>query len=754
MLYKYDYTANIIIFQAKKVSESAKKSFCIFHFLFSCDIIFPEVKEMDKRIFDLVEKSKKEDLTETSNTVEYDPFDLALPEAVLNAKRITEYILAQPVFLTDTNRFTGLLRLRGMGVPGDIFSRADHAHFNEAASHLYCRYPENLVTFEWQHSAANYERILKFGIKKCLNDIECAKELYKYDKDKYAFEEAMEIVCRGAVKWSNKCAQKHFDAAKSCTDPVRKAELEKLANAASKVPYEPATSFYEGLQTVIFCFNFLPDSIGTLDRYMYDLYRHDIDNNIITRDEAKSLLQEIFIYISNHTPPQAVARTDFSAECHFAIGGYNENGEDGFTDLSRLIVEALMELDTRRPSISLRRTNKTPFEVLRFMLDAERNDKNKRIAFANDEPRIKALENIIGIPHSEAIKYTMVGCNEPSLPGTLWKGGMTCNIVRSLTNTLKNRKAEVCAAETYEAFEKIFDEELLNDIELILEYEKKFNAIREKDINVLSCFLLDGCIESGLSATQGGCKIKLGGFNAMGLTCLIDSLTVIKQFVFDEKKVSMETLITALENNWNGYGDLRSEIIKHAKFFGNAEEISDTIARKISEKLYDILSVRRYAHGERIIIGTLAGYNPHYASFGKLTTATPDGRFDGDAFMVGTGQANGKDRNGLAALMHSIAQSDPTHIFCGPVVCNMRIEETVIRNDEQFEKFCHMVETYFRSGGIQVQLNYVSKEELLAARATPQEYGSLKVRVSGFSATYVNLDERIQDDILRRTITK
>jgi len=131
--------------------------------------------------------------------------------------------------------------------------------------------------------------------------------------------------------------------------------------------------------------------------------------------------------------------------------------------------------------------------------------------------------------------------------------------------------------------------------------------------------------------------------------------------------------------------------------------------------------------------------------------ATPDGRRKGDSVKFGRGQSEGKDRKGLAALLNSIAKADPTGIGCGSTVTNITIDEQLVKNDANFEKTVDMLEAYFLSGGVHFQLTYVSKEDLLAAKDCPEEYGHLRVRVSGFSDYFVRLSEEIQDDVIART---
>ena len=155
--------------------------------------------------------------------------------------------------------------------------------------------------------------------------------------------------------------------------------------------------------------------------------------------------------------------------------------------------------------------------------------------------------------------------------------------------------------------------------------------------------------------------------------------------------------------------------------------------------------------GYQWLIGDLLGYHEHHKWFGENTKATPDGRYSGDMLKFGLGQSEGRDRNGLTALLNSIAKIDPNSIGCGSTVTNIYIDEQLIKNDKNFEKTVDMFETYFKNGGVHFQLNYVSKEDLLAAKETPNEYKHLRVRVSGFSDYFVKLNEGLQDDIIART---
>lgn len=709
---------------------------------------------MNQRIAEMAAWSRNHDIRPQPVKTEYDPRDILYPEPVMIARRLKKYILNQEVQLTPHDRMTGVLTFDG-SVPADLFHRTGHRHFSEILEVFYCKPQENLCTFEWQHSVAEFGRMVREGVDGFRARIAASRKEHAGDQDALDFLDGCEIICEAIEKWGDKCARKCEETAAAEADPERREELLKMARICRRVPAHPARTFREGVQSVYACFNYQPDSLGTVDRYLLKLYRQDIASGEMTREEAKEYLQELFIMVDGHTPFNAGGnRCNYGGESHFAIGGYTLDGEDGYTELTELILEALMELPTYRPQISFRWTKKTPYEVLWHVLDCERKDASKRICIISDEPRIEALMRNGGIRYEDAVNYSTCGCNEPALQGGIWYGGNMFNIARSLTRTLHEYSDECCACADFDVFYALYERELTRDMERCTWYADRFNKARARDINVLSSMFLRGCIENARSVTQGGCSLAVGGDGVMGLVCVIDSLTVIKQFVYDEKSVTMAEMIQALKDDWKGHELLHARILKTAKFFGNDEEISNEMAARISHSMCLLAHANPGTFHSPVLFGSQAGYNPHYAWFGRQTPATPDGRFSGDAFMVGMGQTAGKDRQGMTALLNSVAKGDPHGIFAGPYVCNMNVDPALIVNDEQFDKTVHMIEAYLKKGGLHLQLNYVKPEDLKRAKVHPEEYKSLRVRVSGFSANFVILPEDIQDDVIRRTLVR
>ena len=705
---------------------------------------------MNERIARLIDEAKQKDIFPKRVAVAYDPLDEQLPEPMRIAKRLGEYMAAQPPGLGPDDTFIGRMRFDG-SVPADIFTRTGHTQFFRHALDPYYNKPlENLCTLEWQHSNMDFRQILAGGLDGYRARIIAARPAYFGQQEKLDFLAALESMIRGITERALLLAEVCRTEARACTDAQRRETLLRMARNCTQVPMHPARTFEEAIQCIYFCFPFLPDSIGRPDQYLLPFYRQGLADGSLTAEKAREQLQELFVMIHGWTPPTS-GNAPFSAESHFVVGGYTIDREDGFNELSKLIVESLLECDLIRPQVSLRWTRKTPREVLRFMLDCERNDKNRRIAFVNDEPRIHALQTIDRRSWEDAFDYIMVGCNEPAFQGGISLGGNTVNIVRPLISTLQERRADILECADYASFYAIFEQELFRALEKILEVSNRFNMLRAKDCNVLSSLFLDGCIERAAPANRNGARKSRCCANLMGTTNLIDSLSIIRQFVFDEKKVTLAGLCAALDADWQGYEALRTEILRHGKFFGNNDDFSNETARAFDRSLWRFAEGRTDINGNAVTYGNLTGYNAHFARYGALTPATPDGRVAGSALLFGSGQSNGHDRDGLTSHLLSVAHMTPTGILCGNSILNITIDEPTLQHPEGFERLVAAVETYFREGGLHLQFSHVSREQLLAARADPQKYKNLRVRVSGFSAPFVSLTESIQENVLART---
>ncbi len=686
-----------------------------------------------------------------TTSVSYDRTDLFLHPVEMSCKRVCEYIRAQVPDIRETSALAGYLRFDGT-VEGDIFGRTGHKAFGECVRNFYAKPIEGLVTFEWQHSEGNFERAIKYGIEGLKRDISASLASHG-EREEIIFLKALDSVCDAIVFWAHKCSEYALKASENASCDEYRENLRRLSSALKKIPEKPADTFYEAVLAIYICYPFLPDSIGLIDRQLYPYYKTDIERGSLTEDDARAYLQELFLMLQSRISITD-SRFNRGGESHFCVGGYLPDGSDGFTSLTRLVIESLMELPCAVPQISLRWTPKTPREAFKFVLECERKDSFKRIAFVNDVPRIRALTEIVGFSFETAVNYTMVGCNEPVMTGGRILGASHQNVLRSVSNAFQKRTEEIISADSFDSFYRIYEEELFADMERMLELDNSLNALMSRDTNLVSSLFIDGCIDSARSATQGGAALGTSTLDLIGITSVIDSLAIVRQFVYDERRTDMRTLATAVNSNWRGFEELRLEIIKKGKFFGNDDPETNEVARAFTGSIHSFLEDKRSIFGKKYLVGNLIGYNEHHKWFGERTGATPDGRYDGEPMSFGIGQSDGKDRKGVTALLSSVAKFDPTNIMNGASVTNILLDGKLMTDDCFFEKLVILLETYFVSGGTHFQLTYASPEDMKAAKEHPEKYRSLRVRVSGFSDYFVNLNSDLQDEIIKRTVKR
>lgn len=593
---------------------------------------------MTERIQKLTELTLSGHMYAESKKTTYDKKDLLLSKQEMESKRICEYILNQEPKLTEYSCMTGFFNFDG-SVVGDAFRRGGHKETQKAMQLFYLKPIDNLSTMEWQHATADYTKVLNKGIRGIIYDIE--ESLTRHNEpEQVEFLLALKRVANALIQWAHKCSERALALSRTVEKEEYRNNLKKLSEALLRVPENAPKSFYEAVLCIYLCFSADPDSVGTLDRYLYPFYKKDIENGTLTKDEAAEYLQELFLMLQAATP---ITSSNFTrgGESHFCIGGYLPNGEDGFTELSRLIVESMIDLPTYIPQVTLRWTKKTPREVFRFMLDCERKDPHKRIAFQNDEKRIKCYTEICGIPFERAVGYTTVGCNEPAFLGAITGSNSKINFLRSMETVFHKKSKLIEKSVSFNDFFEIFKKELFSDLERAYEYDNFYNKQRAQDINYISSLVFNDCIENAKSLTQGGGNTVIASPMCIGITNVIDSLCVVKQFVFDEKLFTMSELIAALKADWQDYEDMRTLILKKGKFFGNDDDTSNYVAQKLYYELYLFLKDKTNLYGYHWLIGDLTGYNIHHKWFGEKTLATPDGRYNGDILKFGLGQSEG-----------------------------------------------------------------------------------------------------------------
>ena len=432
---------------------------------------------------------------------EFDRMDLFLTEQERDVKRICEYIMSQKPMLTEYSAFTGFFNFDDC-VVGDIFNRLGHRNAGDALELFYCNHIDNLSSMDWQHGTADYREVLDIGIAGIIQKIE-KSILTHTEKEKINFLKGLKKVAETFLLWLEKCSGLCAEYEENVRDTEYRENFNNLSRALLNISKGAPKTFYEAVLTIYVTFSLNPDSFGTLDRYLTRFYENDIKSGNLTRQKAKEYLQELFLMVQAATHIDSGNFTK-GGQSHFCIGGRDANGSDCYNDMSQLIVESMMELPTYVPQVSLRWTKDMPEGAFKYLLECEKNDKNKRIAFTNEDKRIEAYTKICGFPYEQAINYTLVGCNEPAMLGGLCASTSHANLAHSIETVMHERSDEIINSKTFDEFYAAFKEQLYADLDKIYHYDDLYNLVRGRDINYVSCLLTNGCIENGKSITQGG----------------------------------------------------------------------------------------------------------------------------------------------------------------------------------------------------------------------------------------------------------
>ena len=456
------------------------------------------------------------------------------------------------------------------------------------------------------------------------------------------------------------------------------------------------------------------------------------------------MLEELFVKVYETQADNVYL--PISGHNHLVVGGYLADGSDGFNELSRLILECIAELPTFRPQASFRYTKYTTPETMKYI--TELNAKCQWIVFVNDEPRIPGMTDI-GIDYEDAVNYTVVGCNEWCLPSGARIDLAHVNLLHSIEQLIYN-DSDFFGAKTYDELFELYKKHLKADFDSIIKEYSSYSKATAGDINVLTSALSVPCILKGEPITGKGAKYYGLTMSFNSISNAADSLSVIKQFVFDEKIFTLEQMYDMLKNNYDGFENERKMILSKGRFFGNDDDYADSIAESIIDSIYEIRNGVKSEDINTLVVGSFVGATHPNIIFGKMTDATPDGRRNGDAFTMGITQSEGKDKNGLTALLNSIAKLDYRK-FCGCIVSNIKLDKSIINTDEKLTKLSQLYHTFLKKGGMQLQINYLSQEELIEAQKKPEEYKNLIVRVTGYSGYFTRFDTDLQNDIIRRT---
>ena len=514
------------------------------------------------------------------------------------------------------------------------------------------------------------------------------------------------------------------------------------------------TNIYEAMQLIFLYFmisesvdHFQVRSLGNgLDFTLYPFYKNDLEKGIINEQDAFELIENLFINIF----ARLGKRKEKSGDNHGVVAGYTKSGECGHNACTSLILKAVTDLPIWRPQISYRYTKRTTRE--QFLEAIKANLKRPDLVmFLNDDVVIENLDRL-GVPFEDAIAYSVSGCNETVLTGCSQMGSIEGHI-----NLMYSFERLMCDGDRLEkttCFEELYtalEEKLKEDIATVIRYSHVRDEHISHDPSWMESLFTSGCIESATPISMGGAKYNACTWCLTGIVNLADSLSAIRQVVFEDKLLTLGELAQAIASNWDGYEHVRSYILSKCNFFGNDDNGADLLVNRISETVCKISSEHTPYRGGEYIFGTLTGYEISHVVFGKSSMASPDGRRRGEAFAASVCSTAETAKKGVTAYLKSASKIDGRYL-ASSVVVNLTLDLSGLEEEKREELLLSLLTSYFSMGGVHLQINYLSAETLVDAKLHPEKYRSLRVRVTGFSGFFVTFEEKLQNEIINRSL--
>jgi formate C-acetyltransferase len=588
---------------------------------------------------------------------------------------------------------------------------------------------------------------------------------------KRQFLRAASIACDSMIRFAARYANLADEMAREEHDPERKQELMKIAEICRRVPAEPPRSFWEALQAVWFVHlgvmlddGGVAHAFGRLDQILLPLLRKDMQRAELTRDGALELIECLFLKASETVNlMEGIATIGIGGNTTFielTIGGVDRHGRDATNELSFLFLDAVAEMKTIQPNCAARLHPETPDEMRRRLAEVMAGG-SVSLQVVNDEVIIDAYVRK-NVALEDARDYAIIGCVEPTPSGLTYAStdAFFFNTVLCLEMVLGGGKSLMFGAEgaatrdprTFETFSEFVEAYKAQIAHFLHHLVVCFQAIGQAHRELLPCpfqsAVIRDCVENGLDVKRGGARYNFTGGNAIGTAVVADSLMAIKKFVFDEKRISMHDMIEILRNDFAGHEDTRLLFLNRAPKYGNDDDEVDEIARELINIFSGELDKYQNPRGGSFTT-SLYSVTSHVA-MGGMISATPDGRKCSTPLSVGISPAHGRDRRGPTLAMKSAAKIDYGNVVNGSAF-NLKFHPSALRGAAGVENFSNLIRTYFRIGGQQLQVDVVDADTLRAAQERPEQYQDLIIRVAGYSARFVDLNQAMQDEFIART---
>jgi len=584
--------------------------------------------------------------------------------------------------------------------------------------------------------------------------------------------DAMGIAVRALIGFAERHAEQAEALAAAEADPVRRAELERIAAVCRRVPAHAPRDFQEALQYYWFVHLGVVTELNTwdafnpghIDQHLLPFYRAGLADGSLTEAKARELLQCFWIKFNNQPAPPKVGVTAAESGTYtdFALlntGGLTPEGEDATSEVTYLVLDVVQELRLLQPSSCVLVSRKNPDRLLRRAGKIIRTGYGQPSLFNHDaivqelvrhgkditDARAGGASGCVEVGAFGKENYNLTGYfNLPKVLELALHDGIDPDTGKRVGTSTGDAASFASFDDVFAAFER--------QLRYLIDIKIRGNNVIERlyaehmPAPFLSV-LIDDCIAKGKDYHDGGARYDSSYIQGVGVGTVTDSLTALRYHVYDHATVTLPAFRTILDLDFKGEEILRQQLLHRTPKYGNDDDYADGVLRRVFEAYFGAVDGRPNTRGGRYRINLLP--TTVHVYFGSCTGATPDGRHAGKPLSEGISPVQGADRQGPAAVLRSAAKID--HLRTGGTLLNQKLTPQLLRTDADLDKFVQLVRTYFRLDGHHIQFNVVDAATLRAAQADPDSNRDLIVRVAGYSDYFCDLSRALQDEIIERT---
>ncbi|MBM3475062.1 MAG: glycyl radical protein, partial [Armatimonadetes bacterium] len=583
---------------------------------------------------------------------------------------------------------------------------------------------------------------------------------------------AMAVCCRALIRFADRHAEAAEALASAEADPQRRSELLRIAEVCRHVPAHAPRDFWEALQMYWFVHLGVVTELNTwdsfnpghLDQHLEPFYCQGLTDGTLTREQAKELLECLWVKFNNQPAPPKVGVTaaesgTYTDFANINNGGLRVDGTDGVNEVTYLLLDVIDEMHLLQPSSNIQLSTQSPDLFLRRACDIIRQGWGQPSVFNAD----MVVEELVrqGKSVEDARQGGTSGCVETGAFGKeayILTGYL--NLVKVLEITLndgfdprtgKQLGPHTGDPRTFTTFDELFAA-FRAQMQHFVDIKIRGNNVIEQlyATQMPAPFLsvvIDDCIANGRDYNAGGPRYNTTYIMGTGTGTLTDSLSAIKRHVFDDGTLTWDALLGALATDFEGCEETRQLLLNRTPRFGNDDDAADDLMRRHFDLFFDLIEGRPNTKGGEYHVNYLS--TTCHVYFGEVTGATPDGRHAWQPLSDGVSPVQGAARNGPTAVIRSLAKMD--HSRTGGTLLNLKFTPRLLEGDTGLERLAQLIRSYFQLGGHHVQFNVITADALRAAQEHPEQHRDLIVRVAGYSDFFCDLTRALQDEIIART---